>query len=148
MREHQSDWGPSAPEWQKPVSEPAAQKRHQYPGPQIRGSPGQTPSIDHTSPKKSCGWMSSRFAGQARAAASDDISPPGPPKSESRGRPDMPEDLYHRIGRSPGASSRDPREPHAAMYIASGSSNSREAQEPSARRYGKTIAEVAHREPC
>lgn len=34
QREEQTEWGPSAPDWQKTAWEPAAPNRHHYPEPQ------------------------------------------------------------------------------------------------------------------
>lgn len=51
----------------------------------------------------------------------------------------MPDGSHQRMGRSPGVSSRSSKESQSAMYVAPGSSNSREEREPEIGRDRKTL---------
>lgn len=64
------------------------------------------------------------------------------PQRESWGGSGMPDGSCQRTGRSPGVSSGDSREVHSGMYVASGTSVSREEKEPDIRRDRKRFLKL------
>lgn len=78
--------------------------------------------------------------GRGRAAASDDIPPPRSPKRD-KGRIRHARRLVSEVGSIAGsvASRGEGREPHAAVHVASVSTNSRGAKEPECRRDRKQL---------